>query len=131
MNRTAVNPWKWSAGLGYNQGEIVTGQTRTLYCAGQTATDGDGKPEHAGDMGAQIALSLDNLEAVLRDAGMSLVNVVKLNIYATDVDQLFQHYGALVGRLAAAQVAPPITLVGVARLALPELMVQLEATAVE
>jgi hypothetical protein len=30
--------------LGYNQGEIVSGHTRTLYCAGQTAMSGDGKP---------------------------------------------------------------------------------------
>lgn len=130
MERKAVNPWAWSAGLGYNQGEMVTGQTRTLYCAGQTATGADGKPRHAGDMGAQVSLCLDNLEAVLLGADMTLAHVVKLNVYVTDVDQLFQHYGVLAGRLAAAGVAPPITLVGVARLALPELMVELEATAV-
>lgn len=130
MERKAVNPWDWSAGLGYNQGEVVTGKTRTLYCAGQTATSSDGKPQHAGEMGAQIALCLENLEAVLRGAEMTLANVVKLNVYATDVDQLFQHYGVLVGRLSAAGNAPPITLLGVSRLALPDLMVELEATAI-
>ncbi|MEV5895802.1 RidA family protein [Nonomuraea fuscirosea] len=130
MERTAVNPWAWSVELGYNQGELVSGQTRTLYCAGQTAVSGDGKPQHAGDMAAQLALSLDNLEAVLGEAGMSLANVVRLNVYSTDVDRLIEHYGVLVARLAAAGVAPATTMVGVKRLAIPDLMVELEGTAV-
>lgn len=43
---------------------------------------------------------------------------------------LFEHYGVLAARTGAAQVAPPGTLLGVARLAYPELLVELEATAV-
>ncbi|WP_369133079.1 RidA family protein [Modestobacter sp. I12A-02662] len=130
MQRTAVNPWPWSTELGYNQGEVVSGHTRTLYCAGQTAMSEDGKPQHAGDMAAQVALSLDNLEAVLADAGMSLADLVRLNVYTTDVDLLFQHYGVLAARLGAAGVAPTTTMLGVARLAIPDLMVELEGTAV-
>ncbi|MFB6722957.1 RidA family protein [Kribbella sp. NPDC056345] len=130
MERTAVNPWTWSQQLGYHQGEVVTGNTRTLYCAGQTAMNADGKPEHDGDMAGQLELSLTNLEAVLAEAGMSLANVIRLNVYTTDVDLLFQHYGVLASRLGAAQVAPPTTMLGVSRLAIPALMVELEATAV-
>jgi enamine deaminase RidA (YjgF/YER057c/UK114 family) len=130
MERTAVNPWTWSTELGYNQGELVSGHTRTLYCSGQTAMNGDGKPEHAGDMAAQLALSLDNLEAVLGGAGMSLANLVRLTVYTTDVDLLFPHYGVLAARLGAAGAAPATTMLGVSRLALPDLMVELEGTAV-
>ncbi|SEF73259.1 Enamine deaminase RidA, house cleaning of reactive enamine intermediates, YjgF/YER057c/UK114 family [Nonomuraea solani] len=130
MRRTAVNPWAWSVEMGYNQGEIVSGNTRTLYCSGQTAMSGDGKPQHVDDMGAQLALTLDNLEAVLGEAGMSLANLVRLNVYTTDVDRLFEHYGVLAARLGAAGVAPPTTMLGVTRLALPGLMVELEGTAV-
>lgn len=130
MERTAVNPWAWSVALGYNQGEVVSGHTRTLYAAGQTAMNGDGKPEHAGDLAAQLTLSLDNLEAVLDEADMSLANLVRLKVYSTDVDQLLEHYGVLAARLGAAGVAPAATMLGVARLALPELMVELEGTAV-
>ncbi|MEV6435012.1 RidA family protein [Streptomyces anulatus] len=130
MERTAVNPVKWSADLGFNQGELVSGQTRTLYVSGQTATGDDGKPRHDGDMAAQLTLSVDNLEAVLSGAGMSLANLVRLNVYTTDVDLLFQHYGALAGRLGAAGVAPASTLLGVTRLAVPGLLVELEGTAV-
>ncbi|GHH32763.1 RidA family protein [Lentzea cavernae] len=130
MERTPVDPWTWSAGLGYHQGEVVTGQTRTLYCAGQASMNGEGGPEHAGDMAAQLALSLDNLEAVLAGAGMTPANLVRLTVYTTDVDLLFQHYGVLAARLGAAQAAPPTTMLGVSRLALPDLMVELEGTAV-
>ncbi|MET8338143.1 RidA family protein [Streptosporangium canum] len=130
MERTAVNPWAWSVEMGYNQGEIVSGHTRTLYCAGQSAMSGEGKPQHAGDMVAQLALSLDNLEAVLGEAGMSLANLVRLNVYTTDVDRLFEHYGVLASRLGAVRVAPSTTMLGVTRLAIPDLMVELEGTAV-
>ena len=91
----------------------------------------EGQPQHAGDMAAQVAMAVDNLEAVLREADMGLANVVRLNIYTTDVDAFFAHYGTMAERLAAAGVAPPGTLLGVARLAFPELMVEIEATAVD
>jgi enamine deaminase RidA (YjgF/YER057c/UK114 family) len=130
IQRMAVNPVTWSVEMGFNQGEVVSGHTRTLFCSGQTATDADGKPRHDGDMAAQLALSIDNLEAVLGEAGMSLSNLVRLGVYATDVDLLFRHYGVLASRLGAARVAPTTTMLGVTRLALPELMVELEGTAV-
>ena len=81
-------------------------------------------------MAAQLALSLDNLEAILGESGMSLVNLVRLNVYTTDVDLLFQHYGVLAARLGAAGMAPTTTMFGVTRLAIPDLVVELEGTAV-
>jgi enamine deaminase RidA (YjgF/YER057c/UK114 family) len=80
-------------------------------------------------MAGQLGLALDNVEAVLAAADMSLANVVRMNIYTTDIDAFFQSYGAVAGRLLAAGVQPPGTLLGVARLAFPELLVELEATA--
>ena len=130
VQRTAVNPWQWSLEFGFNQAEIVEGGQRVLFCAGQTSVDGDGNPQHAGDMAAQIGLAADNLEAVLRHAGMTLANVVRLNLYTTDVDAFIANAASLGERTSAAGVAPPGTLLGVARLAFPELMIELEATAV-
>lgn len=131
MERTIVNPWQWSVAMGFNQGEVVSGQNRILFLAGQASVDGEGAVQHAGDMAGQIKQAVDNMEAVLTAAGMSLANVVRLNIYTTDVDLCFEHYGTLASRTAAAGVAPPGTLVGVTRLAYPELLVELEATAVQ
>ncbi|GAA1431318.1 hypothetical protein GCM10009616_18130 [Microlunatus lacustris] len=125
-----MNPVTWSAEMGFNQGEVVAGHARTLYCSGQTAMSGDGRPQHEGDMAAQLALIVDNLEAVLGGAGMSLADLVRLNVYTTDVDLLIQHYGVLASRLGAAGVAPTTTMLGVTRLAIPGQMVELEGTAV-
>ncbi|WP_299772919.1 RidA family protein [uncultured Tateyamaria sp.] len=129
MQRTAVNPWDWSLNLGYNQGEIIEGASRQLICAGQTAVDGNGAPQHPGDMRAQIALALDNLEAVLEGAGMSLANVIRLGVYATDVDEALKNFDLMGMRFGPIQCAPPMTLLGVTRLALPGLMFEIEATA--
>ena len=131
MNRTAVNPWSWSLNFGYNQAELLAGANRHLNCAGQTSVDADGNPQHQGDMRNQIALALDNLEAVLNAAGMGLANVVRLNIYTTDVDEAMRHFDVLGARFGPAGVAPPMTLLGVARLALPPLMFELEAAAAD
>ncbi|WP_432523293.1 RidA family protein [Kineococcus sp. SYSU DK006] len=130
VERTAVNPVRWSLELGFDQGELVSGHTRTLYCSGQTALDGQGRPQHEGDLAAQLALSLDNLEAVLHAAGMSLAHLVRLGVFTTDVDLLLQHHGVLAARLSAAGVAPATTLLGVVRLAVPGQLVELEGTAV-
>ncbi|WP_328947116.1 RidA family protein [Streptomyces sp. NBC_00250] len=130
MERTAINPVTWSLEMGFNQGELVTGHTRTLYVSGQTSMSDDGKPLHEGDMAAQLALSIENLEAVLGEAGMTLAHLVRLNVYTTDVDLLFPHYGVLAARLGAARVAPATTMLGVTRLAIPGQLVELEGTAV-
>ncbi len=129
MRRTAVNPWDWSLALGYNQGEVLEGVSRQLICAGQTAVDGAGQPQHEGDMRGQIGLVLDNLEAVLAKAGMGLGNVVKLTVHATDVDAALRNFDLLGMRFGPAGVRPPMTLLGVTRLAVPGLMVEIEAMA--
>lgn len=130
IERTSVNPVSWSQDLGFNQGELVSGHTRILYISGQTATGTDGAPLHGGDISAQLSQSIDNLLAVLTEAGMSFANLVRLNVYTTDVDALFQHYGVLASRLGAAGAAPTTTMLGVTRLAIPGQMVELEGTAV-
>lgn len=131
MERTAVNPWTWSLKFGFNQAELIEGQRRQLVCAGQSSVDADGNPQHPGDMRAQVSLAMDNLEAVLAGAGMTLANVVRLNVYTTDVDGLLAGSDVIGERFGAAGVQPPSTLLGVTRLAFPELMVELEATAAD
>ncbi len=130
MNRTAVNPWPWSVERGFNQAELIEGHARELIMSGQTAMSADGVPQHEGDMRAQIVMALDNIEQLLSDAGMELSDVVRLNIYTTDVNAFFEHAAPMYERLAAAGIKPASTLLEISRLAFPELLVELEATAV-
>lgn len=129
MKRTPVNPWSWSLKLGYNQGEIIEDAKRQLICAGQTAVDAEGNPQHPDDMRNQLALTLDNLEAVLNASGMELANLTRLVVYTTDVDEALKHFDILGSRLGPVGVAPPMTLLGITRLAIPGLMIEIEATA--
>lgn len=130
MERTAVNPSDWSIKLGYNQAEVIEGAKRKVICAGQTAVDGVGNPQHPGDIRSQISLAFDNLEAVLEGAGMDLGNVVRLGIYTTDVDEALKNFDMMGMRFGPHGVAPPMTLLGVTRLAIPGLLFEIEATAV-
>ena len=131
MESRAVNPWTWQDGFGFSQAVEVSGGQRVLMCAGQTSVDENGSPLHPGDIAAQVTQALDNVEAVLKQAGMTLANVVRLNIYTTDVDAFLAAFAELAERGTAAGGPPPAsTLLGVTRLAFPELMVELEATAV-
>ncbi len=83
---------------------------RQLICAGQTAVDGEGNPQHAADMRGQIELSLNNLEAVLADARMTLANVIQVKVYTTDVDEALKNFGVLGARFGRLDAAPPMTL---------------------
>jgi len=80
-------------------------------------------------MRGQISQTLDNLETVLKQAGFSLADVVRLNYYTTDVDGFLAAGDAYGSRLAAAGCRPASTLLGVARLAFPEQVVEMEAVA--
>ena len=131
MERRSINPWTWQEPLGFVHAHETIGAERTVHCAGQASVDDHGHPVHAGDIVAQTRQALDNLEAVLDAAGMSLADVVRLNYYTTDVDAFMRDaMGCLVRRLTAAGCTPASTLLGVQRLALPELLIEIEATAV-
>jgi len=129
--RTPINPWSWSSKLGFDQAQLIEGHQRQLVCSGQDAVDADGNPQHPGDMAAQLELALDNLEAVLTAADMTLADVVRLNVYTTDVDELFKSWGRLSERLGSAGCRFATTVLGVTRLAAPQLLVLVEATAVD
>ena len=131
MERTSINPVSWSLKLGFDQAQLIEGHKRQLVCGGQDAVDAEGNAQHPGDMAAQLELSLDNLEALLAAADMTLANVVRLNVYTTDLDELVKHWPSLMDRFGKSDGRFVTSLLGVTRLFTPELLVMLEATAVD
>jgi|SRR5688572_138495 enamine deaminase RidA (YjgF/YER057c/UK114 family) len=128
--RVPINPWSWSIKLGFDQAQLIEGHRRLLVCSGQDAVDADGNPQHPGDMAAQLELALDNLEAVLAAADMTFVNVVRLNVYTTDLDEYLEHSASLDNRFGRSEGRFATSLLGVAQLP-AQLLVMLEATAVD
>lgn len=125
-----INPWKWQDAFGFSQAIETSGHKRVLRCSGQTSVNANGEPLHDGDMAAQIGQALDNLETVLKAADMTLSNVVRLTAYVTDIDAALANFEPFEARLAAAGIQPAVTLLGVARLFIPSLMIEIEADAV-
>ena len=131
MQRTSINPVSWSTRLGFDQAQLIEDHQRLLVCSGQDAVDADGNAQHPGDMAAQLEMSLDNLEDSLAAADMTLANVVRLNVYTTDFDELVTHWASLSGRFGQPDSRFATSLLGVTRLFTPQLLVLLEATAVD
>src|SRR5689334_21503150 len=102
-----INPWTWQDQYGFAQA-VRTSEppSRWLVCAGQASADADGAVLHAGDIGAQLAQSLDNLETVLHAAGTDLGHVIRPTFYTTDVDGLLGVWGVLLERLGKAGCTP-------------------------
>src|ERR687895_875846 len=106
MERKPINPVSWSLKLGFDQAQLIEGHQRQLVCSGQDAVDADGNAQHPGDMAAQLELALDNLRDIVAAADMTLANVVRLNIYTTDVDELIsQHFPRITARFGESRYA--------------------------
>jgi 2-iminobutanoate/2-iminopropanoate deaminase len=100
-----------------------------LFVAGQVATDGEGNIVGEGDMAVQFRQVLENMKTVLASVDADLSNIVKITIYTVDIEALravvairSEYFG---------DYAPASTLVQIERLARPEFLLEIEATAVK
>lgn len=128
MRHEEINPWEWSKAFGFSQAVKLTGARELLVCSGQTAMGPDGSLPASADMGDQVRVALANVVAVLAAVGMSPADIVKTTIYTTDVDAAIAVIGPEAHRVLGSSL-PASTLVGVTRLAYPELRVEIEVTA--
>ncbi|PWV84419.1 Enamine deaminase RidA, house cleaning of reactive enamine intermediates, YjgF/YER057c/UK114 family [Prauserella marina] len=112
----------------------VASGSKLVFLAGQVARDGEGNPVGPGDLAAQVEQAYRNIGTALAAVGGSFDDVAKLTVYVVDWDPgKMPLLGEGIGRAAAAMgVDPvkPITLLGVAALGEPDLLVEVEATAV-
>jgi enamine deaminase RidA (YjgF/YER057c/UK114 family) len=116
-------PWEPLAGYAraVQAGDVV-------YVSGTTGTDPSGKVLSPGDAYAQTTQAIRNIENALKRLGLGLEHVVQTRIYLTQMDrwqEVAKAHAELFG-----QIHPATSLVGVARLVDPEMLVEIEATAV-
>ncbi len=128
MNKTQVNPWTWQDAFGFSQGWSVDDARRVIFISGQGALGPDGAPVGEGEFERQTEQVFENLRAVLDAAGAGFDAIVKLTVYLTDITNL-----RTFGRIKAAYISgpqPASTAVQVVALALPHMMIEVEAIAV-
>jgi enamine deaminase RidA (YjgF/YER057c/UK114 family) len=128
-----VNPDGLPQPEDYRQLSIAQG-SRLVFLAGQVARDADGNPVGPGDLAAQVEQALLNIGRAMTGIGGSFDDVAKLTIYVVDwTTEKFPMLTEGVTRAAATlgvDPVKPVTLIGVSALAEPDLLVEVEATAV-
>ncbi|MFC5138160.1 RidA family protein [Actinomycetospora rhizophila] len=124
-----INPTSWDAALHADRAQLRPAPARLLTVAGQGSLDVDGQLLHEGDMSAQMSLAMAHVEDLLARGGMDLRDVTRLVVHVTDMDAALAAYGAVTERLDAAGATPPTTLLAVARLPVPGMAVEIDATA--
>lgn len=133
MTITLVNPDGLPKPDVYRQLSIAQG-SRIVFLAGQVARDADGNPVGTGDFAAQVEQAYLNVGRAMTEIGGSFDDVAKLTIYVVDWSpDKYPLLGEGVARAAqrlGVDPLKPITLIGVCALGEPDLMVEVEATAV-
>ncbi|MFI0451741.1 RidA family protein [Actinomadura sp. 6N118] len=117
----------------YRQMAVASG-TKLVFLAGQVARDAEGRKVGEGDLAAQVEQAYVNIGTALAEVGGSFDDVAKLTIYVVDwtlekMPLLGEGVARAAERLGVDPVKP-ITLLGVAALGEPDLLVEVEATAV-
>ena len=114
----------WESVAGYSRA-VVVGDT--CWVAGTTDAGPDGASQHPGDVAAQARAVLAIIEAALVEGGFTLADVVRTRMFVLDmavVDQLLAVHGEVFG-----EIRPAATMVAVAGLMHPSLLVEIEADA--
>ncbi|WP_067793440.1 RidA family protein [Actinomadura formosensis] len=133
MAITLVNPDGLPKVDLYRQVSVATG-SKLVFMAGQVARDADGGKVGEGDFAAQVEQCYLNVGTALAEAGASFDDVVKLTVYIVDwtpdkMPLFAEGVARAAAKLGVTPVAP-LTGIGVAALAEPDLLVEIEATAV-
>jgi|SRR5215469_14014345 len=110
----------------YSHAAETSGATRQLFVSGQFGVAPDGAL--AVDFAPQCEQAMDNVEALLHVAGMTINNVVKLTYYVTRAAD-FPALLEIRRRRWAREPAPSVTALVVAALARPDYRIEIEAVA--
>ncbi|MCG3189064.1 MAG: putative aminoacrylate peracid reductase RutC [Burkholderiaceae bacterium] len=129
MSHAHLQPAGLAQPRGYSH--VVCARGQQVYIAGQVAYDADGRVVGAGDLRAQAEQVFKNLGVALAAAGARVEDLVKTTVFVVDYKPEHRALIAEVrSRFYGSAPPPASTLVGVQALALPELLIEVEAIAV-
>jgi enamine deaminase RidA (YjgF/YER057c/UK114 family) len=125
--RQLINPPELFPPPGFSHVAVATGQ-RLVFVAGQTAITPDFAVVGEGDLAAQTRASMECVGIALRAAGADWDDVVRRTIYTVAPTE-FEVITRAIEEVTGERPHPPQTIIGVTGLALPQLMIEIEVTA--
>ena len=127
MTKRIIRPTGISNAPGYSHAVIKEGTP--VFISGQVAQDAAGKLVGEGDIAAQVAQVFHNLRTVVSACGGTMDDIVKINVYTTDLGYRPAIAEARMKHFRPGQM-PASTFVVVSSLADPRMLVEIEAVAV-
>jgi enamine deaminase RidA (YjgF/YER057c/UK114 family) len=90
VSKKIINPTALPRPSGFSHGILTTGG-QMLFLAGQTALNAEGQLVAPGDLVGQYEETLRHLQAVVEEAGGTMQDIVKINIFVKDRDDYLKH----------------------------------------
>lgn len=130
METTVINPPELFVGKAFSQTFSVEGAKRLVFIAGQIDCDRDARVRNPGDLEAQLKGTLDNLDIALRAQGATMHDLVKVNVYIVGLQPAqTPKIRDIRAAYFSAEKPPALTLVGIERLSMDGLLVEIEGIA--
>jgi enamine deaminase RidA (YjgF/YER057c/UK114 family) len=124
-----LNPWTWQDRFGFSQAWKIEGARSMLFMSGQGGISPDSQLVSTSEdvFESQVRQAFENLSTILEQAGGSLSDIVKLTVYLTDMSRLRDYSRVKADYIKGDQ--PASTAVGVTGLAIPGMLIEVEAIA--
>ena len=125
-----INPKGLNTNPAFSNVVTVSGAAKTVYVGGQDSIDGSHKIIGKGDLKAQVAQVLKNIEIALAAGGAKLEHVIKWNIYVVQGQSLEDGFAAFQAVAPKMPHPPAISMMFVSGLANPDFLLEMDAVAI-